>query len=138
MKRVLIDTNIVLDVVLNRKEFLANSAAVLKRLEERQYRRFVAATTLTNMYYIVYRATRNNEEAMLAVNKTLQWCEVAPVNRRVLDVALFSGMDDFEDAVQAVAAKDCGVNIVVTRDKSGFLNSGLQVYLPEEFLIQFT
>ena len=71
---------------------------------------------------------------MMAVNKTLQWCEVAPVNRRVLDVARSSGMYDFEDAVQAAAAQDFGIDIVVTRDKAGFADSGLQVYSPEEFL----
>jgi len=43
-------------------------------------------------------------------------------------------MTDFEDAVQAVTVKKIGVNVVVTRDKTGFLGSGLHVYSPEEFL----
>jgi len=43
-------------------------------------------------------------------------------------------MSDFEDAVQAVTVKKIGVNVVVTRDKTGFGDSGLHVYLPEEFL----
>ena len=134
MMRVLIDTNIILDVLLNRREFLEVSSAVVKLLLERKYRGFVAATTLTNVYYIVHRATKRTDEAMTAVNKTLQWCEVAPVNRRVLDVARSSGMKDFEDAVQVAAAQDFGIDIVVTRDKAGFGDSGLQVYSPEEFL----
>ena len=132
--RVLIDTNIILDILLNRTEFGELSFAVLKRLEERQYRGFVAATTLTNMYFIVRRATKSTEEAMTAVNKTLQWCEVAPVNRRVLDKAISSGMKDFEDAVQAAAAQNFGIDIVVTRDKTGFTDSGLRVYSPDDFL----
>ena len=132
--RVLIDTNVILDVLLNRLEFLEFSAAVLKRLWERQFRGYVAATTLTNIYFIVRRATRNTEVAMTAVDKTLQWCEVAPVNRRVLDAARFADMNDFEDAVQAAAAKSAGIDIVVTRDKTGFLDSDLRVYSPEEFV----
>jgi len=132
--RVLIDTNIILDVLLRRSEFWESSSAVLERLWERQDHGFVAATTLTNIYFIVRRATGKNDEAMRAVDKTLQWCEVAPVNRKVLDVARFSEMADFEDAVQAAAAQDCDVDIVVTRDKSGFLDSGLNVYSPEELL----
>ena len=134
MMRVLIDTNIVLDVLLNRQAFLGHSMAVLKTLLERKYRGFVAATTLTNMYYIVRRETGKTDEALTAVNKTLQWCEVAPVNRRVLDAARASGMKDFEDAVQAAAASDYGINTVVTRDKKGFTDSALKVYSPEEFL----
>ena len=132
--RVLIDTNIILDVLLNRTEFLELSSTVLKRIWERQYRGFVAATTLTNIYFIVRRATRKTGDAMAAVNKTLQWCEVAPVNRKVLDIARFSDMQDFEDAVQAAAALDIGIDLIITRDKSGFKNSGLQVCSPEEFL----
>ena len=132
--RVLIDTNIILDVFLNRAEFCELSATVLKRIWERQYRGFVAATTLTNIYFIVRRATRKTGDAMAAVNKTLQWCEVAPVNRKVLDMARFSDMQDFEDAVQAAAARDIGIDLIITRDKSGFENSGLQVCSPEEFL----
>jgi len=134
MKRVLIDTNILLDVLLNRQEFLEASTAVLRLLLERQYRGFVAATTLTNMYYIVRRVSGKPEEALAAIDKTLAWCTVAPVNRRVLDIARSSGMKDFEDAVQAAAARDFGIDVVVTRDKTGFHASGLRVYSPEEFL----
>jgi predicted nucleic acid-binding protein len=46
-------------------------------------------------------------------------------------------MSDFEDAVQAAAAKDFGIDTIITRDKAGFHNSGLQVYSPEEFLATF-
>jgi len=133
MMRVLIDTNIVIDVVLKRPEFFESSFAVLKLLRERKYRSFVAATTLTNMYFIVRKAA-GKTEAMLAVDKTLNWCKVAPVNYRVLDAARFANMKDFEDAVQTAAAKHFGIDTIVTRDKEGFINSGLQVYSPEEFL----
>ena len=134
MIRVLIDTNIVLDVLLNRKKFLELSLAVLRPLLKRKYSGFVAATTLTNMYYIVRKETGKAEKALTAVNKVLQWCEVAPVNRKVLDAARSSGMKDFEDAVQAAAAQNFGINMIVTRDKEGFTGSGLRVYSPEEFL----
>ena len=134
MKRVLLDTNIILDVLLNRKEFLEASSSVLESLVTRRYRGFVAATTLTNMYYIVRRVSGKTEEALTAVNKTLSWCEIAPVNRRVLDDARSANMKDFEDAVQVAAAQNIGIDIVVTRDKTGFLDSGLDVYSPDEFL----
>ena len=56
------------------------------------------------------------------------------MNRTVLDDARVANMPDFEDAVQAAAAKHCGIDTVVTRDKADFSNSGLQVFSPEEFL----
>jgi predicted nucleic acid-binding protein len=59
---------------------------------------------------------------------------VLGVNKDTIVSAIESGMTDFEDAVQAAAARDVDVDIIVTRDKDGFHNSGLQVYSPEEFL----
>ena len=52
----------------------------------------------------------------------------------VIRGALDSEMDDFEDVVQAAAAQDCDIDIVITRDKTGFHDSGLNIYSPEEFL----
>jgi predicted nucleic acid-binding protein len=132
--RVLIDTNIILYIVLNRAEFFDISSSVLKLAREQKICGFITATSLTNIHYIVRKERKSAEAALTAVNRTLEWCKVAPVNHRVLDAARHSGMLDFEDAVQATAAKDVGIDTVVTRDKLGFLNSGLQVYSPEEFL----
>jgi len=132
--KILLDTNILLDIVLNRAEFFDVSASVLKLVREQQIRGFVAATSLTNIYYIVRKERKSTEAALTAVNKTLEWCKVAPVNYRVLDIARFADMKDFEDAVQVAAARDVSIDIVVTRDTKGFHNSGLLVYSPEEFL----
>ena len=132
--KMLIDTNIILDIVLNRAEFFDTSASVLKRVREQKIRAFVAATSLTNIYYIVRKARKSTEAALTAVNRTLEWCKVAPVNYKVLDIARSANMKDFEDAVQVAAAKDVGIDIVVTRDIMGFSDSGLRVYSPEEFL----
>jgi hypothetical protein len=63
---------------------------------------------------------------------------ILPVIRKTIREALDSDMQDFEDAVQAAAAQDCGIDIVITRDKSGFHDSGLNVYSPEEFLETLT
>jgi predicted nucleic acid-binding protein len=59
---------------------------------------------------------------------------VIPVNFEIIKAAFTLPMIDFEDAVQAAAARDFGIDIVVTRDKTGFLDSGLSVHSPEEFL----
>jgi len=56
------------------------------------------------------------------------------VDRAVLTAALNSGMTDFEDAVQAVAAKSAGIDMVVTRNKRDFRNSPIPAVLPKELL----
>ena len=74
------------------------------------------------------RFAREVVEALYATFRILA------VDRRTIREALDAPMADFEDAVQAVTVKKIGVHVVVTRDKSGFLDSGLNVYSPEEFL----
>ncbi len=133
MSRVLIDVNIILDVVLNRAGHVASSASVLRHLREKKIGIFVASITVTTLYYVT-RKFKGRDFAEQAVGLTLDQFEIIPVGRQTLRTAWELHRNDFEDAVQASAAKDYGLDIVVTRDGKGFRDSGLRVYSPEEFL----
>jgi hypothetical protein len=64
----------------------------------------------------------------------LETLDVLAVDSQTIETAIELDMADFEDAVQAAAAQDCEIDIVITRDKTGFHDSGLNVDSPEEFL----
>ena len=131
--QVLIDTNVILDAILRRGEFSHLAQQIVRKHEGHLFQGFVSASAITDIYFIVERE-RKREFALLAVKKIIQMLTVIPVNLEIIEWAFTLPMDDFEDAVQAAAAKDCGIDMVVTRDKVGFHNSGLHVYSPEEFL----
>ncbi len=133
MNRVLIDVNIILDVVLNRAEHVVSSVSVLRRLRENKIEVFVASITVTTLYYVT-RKLKDRHWAEEAVGQTLDQFEIIPVGRQTLRAAWELHRNDFEDAVQAMAAKEAQIDIVVTLDKRGFRDSGLRVYSPEEFL----
>ena len=131
--RVLIDSNIALDYALNRLDFFENAERIFKAIEEKRLVGCISSSAMTDIYYIV-ESNANAVYAREVMEYLYSTVRILPVIRNTMRKALDSGMSDFEDAVQVAAAKDYGIDIVVTRDKEGFYNSGLQVYSPEEFL----
>jgi len=127
----LFDTNVVLDVLLDRRPFSITGAQLFSHIEEGRVRGYRCATTVTTVYYLAQRAV-GAERARSHVRNLLKLFEVAPVNRAVLEAALASQLHDFEDAVVHEAARHLGAQGIVTRNPLDFKHASLPVYAPEE------
>ena len=125
MKRLLLDLNIVLDVVLDRSE-AASAARLWAALERGKGRGYVPAHGVTTIYYLVSRA-QGPAFARRAIDGILRTFAVASVDEKVLRRALSQGWPDFEDAVCASAAESCGCDAIVTRDPKGFVESTVRI-----------
>jgi predicted nucleic acid-binding protein len=125
--RVLIDTNIVLDYLLEREQFLKDAEALFNAIDSGQVIGYVTATTLTDIFYIARRQTRSVELARQAVSTTLAVMVIASVNRAILEAAFASELADFEDAVQIHCAVSQGLDAIVTRDTQDFSGSVIPV-----------
>jgi predicted nucleic acid-binding protein len=134
--RVFLDTNILLDVLLNRPQVLEASAAVIARCEELGAAMFISWHGLATAYYLLKRG-RSEAEALLEVDKILAWAQVASVEDSAARRARHLGFNDFEDALQAVSAEGCGADVIVTRNAQDFANSAVLVLTPEAFLEHF-
>ena len=134
--RVLIDTNIVLDFLLQRNPFVQDAELIFQAMDCGQIIGYVTATTLTDIFYISRKHTRSVEKARQAVLETLTVMVICPVNRAVLESAFRSGLADFEDAVQIFCAVNQGLDAILTRDAQGFLNSSVTVLSTQELLHQ--
>lgn len=130
--RVLVDTNIVLDVLLDREPHARASAEILSRVERGEVSGWLGATTVTTLYYLIAKAA-GQDKALTEVRKLLSLFEIAPVNRPVLEGALAIGFADFEDAVLHEAARQIEAAAIVTRNPRHFAKAELPVYTPEEF-----
>ena len=97
--RVLIDTNIVLDFLLQREPFFQDAELLFQAIDAGQLIGYVTATTLTDIFYISRKHTRSVEQARQAVLETLTAMVICPIDRAVLESAFNSGLVDFEDAV---------------------------------------
>lgn len=124
--RVLIDTNIILDFLLEREPFLQDAEILFAAISSGQIVGYVTATTLTDIFYIARRHTQSVELAKQAVEVALAILEVCPVNRAVLKIALTSAMPDFEDAVQVACTIDQGLDAIVTCDRN-FVSTSISV-----------
>ena len=129
--KVLFDTNVVLDVLLNREPFRDVAALLVARVERKELIGVLGATTLTTIYYLVAKAS-GGESARSTVRDLVSLFEIAGVDRQILVKAVESPLKDFEDAVLAEAGRAAFVDAVVTRDPDGFEDSGVQVLSPQQ------
>jgi predicted nucleic acid-binding protein len=134
--RVLIDTNIVLDFLLQREPFFQDAELLFQAIDAGQLIGYVTATTLTDIFYISRKHTRSVEQARQAVSETLIAMVICPIDRAVLESAFNSGLVDFEDAVQIFGAVAQGLDAILTRDNKGFLSSPIPVLSIQELLQQ--
>jgi len=134
MISVLLDTNVVLDYAEEREGFFEAAQKVFEMVMQRKIVGCVSASAITDIFYFLLKRYKDPDFVISLLKKLIRILKVLTVDRQTIETAIESGMPDFEDAVQAAAAQDFGIDIVVTRDKAGFGNSSLHVYLPEEFL----
>lgn len=133
--RVLIDTNIILDYLLQREPFFQNANLLFQAINSGRIVAYVTATTLTDIFYIARRHTGSIEQARQATFEILTAMAICPVNRAVLESAFASAIPDFEDAVQIACAISQGLDAIVTRDAT-FSSMLISVSTVEEVLQQ--
>jgi predicted nucleic acid-binding protein len=131
--RVLVDTNIVLDVLLDRRPFAEAATQVFALVEESRIEGFLCATTVTTVDYLLGQALAA-EKAREALQKLLDLFEIAPVNRPVLEQALRSAISDFEDAVVEQAGRLVAADAIATRNVKDFAKSTVAVLNPAELI----
>ena len=131
--KVLFDTNVLLDVLLDRKPFAESASSLFTFVESGALAGFVCATTVTTIHYLATKSA-DRQKAKEHIGNILTLFEVAPVSRLVLEAALSLDMADYEDAVLAAAAHHAGMNAIVTRNPRDFKNAPLPVHSPEELL----
>jgi predicted nucleic acid-binding protein len=134
--RVLLDTNIVLDYLLERDLFLQDAEALFDAIDSEKVIGYVTATTLTDIFYIARRQTKSLELARQAISHILTVMVICPVNRAILEAAFTSGLPDFEDAIQISCATSQNLDAILTRDIQGFTSSSIPVLSVRQLLDQ--
>ena len=134
MKKIAFDTNIVLDAICNRNDAEIAQQLFMEVAEERAVG-VITANAVTDIYYIA-RKYIGSEHAAEAIKNLMILFDIAAVDAEICAEAVYSMMDDFEDAVFAYACKRVDVDFIVTRDK-GLLESSfrpVETHTPDEAL----
>ena len=132
--RVLIDTNVILDVLLKRSPFYEAAIEVLKLSVREDIQEFVSASAITDIYYIAYKNMRDKAVVRELVKKLLLIVSVAGVSEEEIQKALEMGWKDFEDSVQYSVALLNEMNGLITRNVKDYSSSEIQVWEPNQFL----
>lgn len=131
--RVLFDVDVVLDLLLDRSPFSRDAGILLSKAEQGELTGHVCATAVTTIHYISRKAI-GDRRARKEVRKLLTFLEPLVVNRTVLEAAFDTSFKDFEDAVSHEAARQAGIECIVTRNIRNFKASQIPVYSPSDLL----
>jgi len=117
--KLLVDTNIVLDLVLEREDWAMEAAELLTAIDQGRAEGYIAGHSVTTVYYVVSRG-RDQSAARQAVSDLLDILEVVPPGDTIFRRALTLPRRDYEDAVQAACALKIGADFIVTRNAKDF------------------
>ncbi len=133
MRHVFIDTDIILDLLLERRPFFEASAGLFMELQAKRLTGSVSPLIFSNLSYIL-RKELSKEEALGALRKLRLLVGVLPIDSKVVDRALASSFTDFEDALQYYTASAHEVDAIITRNKKDFRRARLPVHTASEWL----
>lgn len=122
--KVLLDTNVVLDVLLIREPFAQMSMNLFDAVASKKIEGYLCATTVTTIDYLVAK-NQSRQETKALICRLLELFSVAEVNEIVLKKASVSNFSDFEDAVLYQAGCGVGVDCIVTRNVKDFKTADL-------------
>lgn len=135
--KLLIDTNVVLDVLLRREPFFRTAAEVLNLTQRDDVREYVSASAITDIYYIANKQMKDRDDVRDLLKRLLMVVSVAAVSEREIQNALNLAWGDFEDSVQYSVALLNEMDGIVTRNPGDYQEANMRIWLPEQALELF-
>lgn len=132
MKRIFVDTNIILDLLERREQFFQEAQELFTLADKNEVKLYVSALTIANAHFLLFKHLKMEARKVLTKFKVL--VEVLPTTDKILDLALTSNQKDFEDAIQYFTAIEHDMDIIITRNKKDFKNLNLPILTAKEFI----
>ena len=134
MSRLLIDTNIVIDLLANRKEFYTEAATLFSLADKNILTLTVSSLTFANTNYILSKL-KSEKEARIILRKFKVLVETLSLDDKITELALSDDkFPDFEDGLQYYSAIENRIDIIISRNKKDFKNSKIPVMTAKEYM----
>lgn len=133
MKKVLIDTNVVIDLLAKREPFYKSTSRLFTLASKKLITAYVSSLTLVTTHFIVSRELSESETRKV-IRRFKSIANVLDLKDAYLNLALDSEFKDFEDAIQYHTALSNNLDAIITRNKRDFKKSNIPVYTTEEYL----
>lgn len=132
--RVLIDTNIILDILQKREPFFTDSYQALRKAIENDCECLISASAVTDIFYMLRKSLGSAQQAKEQIEHLAQLVSFADVQGMDIHIALMRTMPDFEDAVVDAVAERYGASYILTRNIKDFAGSVVPAIQPADFL----
>lgn len=135
--KILIDTNVIVDVALERHPFYSESLQVLSFVYHQEIEGYISASTFSDIYYII-RKEKGRDSALNFLRGIATFCRVATVDTAAINMALGTNFRDFEDAIQYSTAIVNQLDAIVTRNPQDFPVAIPRIMTPEQLIQEIT
>lgn len=133
MDKILVDTNIVLDLLAKREKYLSEAQSLFTLADKRKVKLFISSLTIANTYYILSQNLKfSDARKILRQFKVL--VEVLPMDNKIIDLSLDSDFKDFEDAIQYYTAIENNIELIITRNLKDFKKSKIPVLSAKNYI----
>lgn len=134
MKKLFIDTNIVIDLLSRREPFYEEAANLFSLADKKIIELSISSLTIANTSYTLLRQT-NSTSAKEILRKLRLIINILPLDDKIIGIALNdNSFDDFEDGLQYFTAVENNQDLIITRNLKDFKNSNLPVMTARQFL----
>lgn len=133
MEKLLVDTNIIIDLLSKREDFFQEAQELFTLADNNQVELYVSALTFANTHYLLSKYQKLDEARKMLIKFKIL-VKVAQLDDKIVELALVSDFKDFEDAIQYHTALENEIDIIITRNKKDFKNSLLPVMSAKEYL----
>jgi predicted nucleic acid-binding protein len=133
MKNITLDSNILMDFLFKRAGH-EKAAEIFTRCARKEFTGFICAHEITTLSYFIEKSVKDKNKIKTAISGIMKRFKVIEINEALLNKALFSAIEDFEDAVIEVSSKEKNVDYIITRNIKDFKKSLVKALTPEEFL----
>jgi predicted nucleic acid-binding protein len=131
--KVLVDTNVVMDVLLRRSPFFQDSFKIFQFIDQERIHGCLSASSITDIFYLLRKDRHNPGEVYQIMDELTALFSVVPVFETTISGALALRWKDFEDAVQYMVAKENGIAYIITRNKTDYEAFDIPCVSPIEF-----
>lgn len=134
MTDLFIDTDVILDFLIDRKPFSREAAIIFTLIEQKKLKGFSSSLTFSNLYYVL-RKIESHNRVISKLDSLSKMVRILKVEEQTIKNALASGFPDFEDSIQYFSAVNSKkIDVIITRNIKDFKKSEIPVMPPGDFL----
>jgi|SRR6218665_1443399 len=137
MKKIFLDTNIIIDFLGEREGFYEASAKILTLSDKKKIHVYTSPSSISNVFYVLAKY-ENSKIALEKIRKFKLLCSMSVMDDEVVEKAIHSDFKDFEDAMQYFSALASNCDAIITRNEKDFKNALIPVMTAESYLLSFT